>query len=212
MTLPPPNHKRSVTDLDQPDGDSQLFNINKHDTKKTKTLQRTASNKINNNNNSSSTKIDEKHSINGDPIYHTISSEKGKSLARNCISLENLRTLTIKNDLNSYGNNLLQNYHSGQMASGYYILPSFPPPPPTTGYHHYFSHKPAQYMYGPPIPSAMASHPHQQQYFQQNYRMPFTNHGGYANPNPYLTLSNTNSRQSIGNESDDYRKYRDVAL
>lgn len=28
----------------------------------------------------------------------------------------------------------------------------------------------------------------------------------------YSNLSNTNSRQSIGNESDDYRKYRDVAL
>lgn len=152
---------------------------------------------------------DEKQSQTGDPIYHTISSEKGtvKALGRNCISLENLRTLTIKNDLTNYGNNLLQNNDpAGQPSSGYYILPSFPPPPPTN-YHHYFSHKLPPYMFATRVAHAPM------QYFQPNYRMsPFTNYGGYANPNPYVNLSHTNSRQSIGNESDDYRKYRDVAL
>lgn len=34
---------------------------------------------------------------------------------------------------------------------------------------------------------------------------------GYSYNNPYISRSN-NSKQSLGNESDDYRKYRDVAL
>lgn len=164
---------------------------------------------------------EEKHSVAGDPIYQTISSEKGAKLGRNCISLENLRTLTIKNDLNSYGNNLLQNH--GQPSSPYYVLPAFPPAP--TGYSvpHYFKQPAPHYMFGPtpypmqpPPPQTHMGHmmhpPPQSSYFHQNYRMPFTNYGGYTNPNPYSNLSNTNSRQSIGNESDDYRKYRDVAL
>lgn len=150
---------------------------------------------------------DEKYSMNGDPIYHTISSNKStlKSMSRNCISLENLRTLTIKNDLNSYGNNLLQNYQSGH-PSGYYILPSFPPTP--SGYHHYLSHKNPHYYY-PPMPT---HYPPTNAYYHQSYRMPYTNYAGYPSSNPYLNQSNTNSRQSVGNESDDYRKYRDVAL
>lgn len=132
---------------------------------------------------------EEKHSVVGDPIYQTISSEKGAKLGRNCISLENLRTLTIKNDLNSYGNNLLQN-QNGNPSSPYYILPTFPPNP---SYHasHYFPHKPNPFMYGPAIPQ----HPfpmqpvhhmmaHQPATYFHNYRAPFTNYGGYTNPNP----------------------------
>lgn len=215
--MPPPRitavaaaaNKPSISDVDQTDSSSANYSFNnkqnKSDTKKS-----SRQNTLTKNTNKYD---DEKQSQAGDPIYQTISSEKGavKALGRNCISLENLRTLTIKNDLNNYGNNLLQNNDpncGGPPSSGYYILPTFPPPPPTS-YHHYFSHKVPPYMFGPTVHHA----PMPQQYFQPNYRMgPFQNYGGYANPNPYMNLSNTNSRQSIGNESDDYRKYRDVAL
>lgn len=211
--MPPPplstaSNKPSITDLDQTDSSANhSYNKNQNKSETKKSSRHSTLTKNNNKND------DERQSQAGDPIYHTISSEKGtvKGLGRNCISLENLRTLTIKNDLNNYGNNLLQNTDpagGGPPSSGYYILPSFPPPPPTN-YHHYFSHKVSPYMYAQPVHHA-PMHP---QYFQPNYRMaPFTNYGGYANPNPYINLSNTNSRQSIGNESDDYRKYRDVAL
>lgn len=233
--------KTPVTDLDAPDGivnvpeNQQNFNnthnqsqsqnhhnINPNNTRESN--RKTSIPTVQNKNFNSQHIEEEKHSIAGDPIYQTISSEKGAKLGRNCISLENLRTLTIKNDLNSYGNNLLQNH--GQPSSPYYVLPAFPPQP--TGYNvpHYFNnkpHHPAHYMFGPPFPMQPPPHmmppppqphphPHQATYFHHNYRMPFTNYGGYANPNPYSNLSNTNSRQSIGNESDDYRKYRDVAL
>lgn len=241
ITLPPTaRSKTPVTDLDAPDGGTQQSSENHAATLNNNHNQNHASNNNNHTNNvrsessrktsipsvqnknfHSSNTDEEKHSIAGDPIYQTISSEKGAKLGRNCISLENLRTLTIKNDLNSYGNNLLQNHGH----SPYYVLPAFPPPPAGYNITHYFSHKPhaAHYMFGPspyhPPPMAqpppqphMTPTPQQSAYFNHNYRMPFTNYGGYANPNPYSNLSNTNSRQSIGNESDDYRKYRDVAL
>lgn len=230
MAMTHARSKTPITDLDAPDGavqnaeNQQVFNNNNNNNSSNHSTTHN-SNGINHNNNSNSINMklerkmsiptaqnkhlnssneDEKHSTAGDPIYHTISSEKGaKALGRNCISLENLRTLTIKNDLNSYGNNLLQN-HNGQ--PNYYILPTFPPPPAP---HHYFSHKPhPQFVYGPPFIQPQFVQP---PFFHQNYR-PFTNYGGYTNPNPYSNLSNTNSRQSVGNESDDYRKYRDVAL
>lgn len=203
MMPPPPStasNKPSISDMDQTDSSANHSFVRD----KSETTKSSRQNTLTKNNNKND---DEKQSLSGDPIYHTISSEKGtlKALGRNCISLENLRTLTIKNDLNNYGNNLLQNKDpacGGQSSSGYYILPSFPPPPPTN-YHHYFSHKVPPYMFAAPVHHA----PMLPQYFQPNYRF-----GGYANPNPYINLSNTNSRQSVGNESDDYRKYRDVAL
>lgn len=234
ITLPPASQrsKTPVTDLDAPDGptqgqlDSQYALNNNHNHNhmivhstnngRHPEMHRKTSIPSVQNKNFTSHNEEEKHSIAGDPIYQTISSEKGAKLGRNCISLENLRTLTIKNDLNSYGNNLLQNH--GQPSSPYYMLPAFPPPPAGYNVAHYFSHKPhpgQHYMFGPTPPFPMQP-PHmmppQSSYFHQNYRMPFTNYGGYTNPNPYSNLSNTNSRQSIGNESDDYRKYRDVAL
>lgn len=232
--------KMPITDLDAPDGRTQnmenqqtLNNNNAHNTMTNNNSQSnsnhtgtnhsdhamtTRTTECNNRksaiplnqskrNNSNYNDDPEKRSIaGGDPIYQTISSEKSgaKSLRRNCISLENLRTLTIKNDLNSYGNNLLQN-QIGQPQSQFYILPAFPPSP--LNYHvPYFNPKP-QLVYGPPPPRHMMA-----QHLKANHRTPFANYGGYANPNPYFNLSNTNSRQSIGNDSDDYRKYRDVAL
>lgn len=228
ITLPPSRSKTPVTDLDASDGPPQTLesqhalnnnhnqnHVNNSTNHSRAGMSRKTSIPSVQNKNFNGHNDEEKHSIAGDPIYQTISSEKGAKLGRNCISLENLRTLTIKNDLNSYGNNLLQNH--GQPSSPYYMLPAFPPPPAGYNVTHYFSHKPhpAHYMFGPPPfpmqPPQMMS-PQQSSYFHQNYRMPFTNYGGYTNPNPYSNLSNTNSRQSIGNESDDYRKYRDVAL
>lgn len=235
--------KTPVTDLDAPDGISNVMenqqnmnnhtnsnhninnnNMQSHNQNNVRDSNRKTSIPTVQNKNFHSHNEEEKHSIAGDPIYQTISSEKGAKLGRNCISLENLRTLTIKNDLNSYGNNLLQNH--GQPSSPFYVLPAFPPTPAGYNVSHYFNPKPhhpaaPHYMFGPPFPMHSQPPPHmmappppppQSSYFHQNYRMPFTNYGGYANPNPYSNLSNTNSRQSIGNDSDDYRKYRDVAL
>lgn len=229
MSLASMQSKTPVTDLDAPDGRAQnmenqqtLNNANNMNITMNSNSQnihhnRTESNNrkisvpsIQNKRNNSNNNEDEKHSIAGDPIYQTISSEKGAKLGRNCISLENLRTLTIKNDLNSYGNNLLQN-QNGQHISPFYILPAFPPAAPNYHVPHYFHPKP-QFIYGPPPPFGIQPPPHIMPQFQHNHRVPFTNYGGYANPNPYSNLSNTNSRQSIGNDSDDYRKYRDVAL
>lgn len=226
IALPPTRAKTPVTDLDAPDGpqtsdfhptlnNSNNQNINNSMHARSELLHRKTSIPTVQNKHFNSSIEEEKHSIAGDPIYQTISSEKGAKLGRNCISLENLRTLTIKNDLNSYGNNLLQNHHGQQ--SPYYVLPAFPPTPAGYNVPHYFSHKPHPgYVFGPSPPFPMQPPPHmmppQSSYFHQNYRMPFTNYGGYTNPNPYSNLSNTNSRQSIGNDSDDYRKYRDVAL
>ncbi|KAJ6641564.1 hypothetical protein Bhyg_06504, partial [Pseudolycoriella hygida] len=99
-----------------------------------------------NNRQYSSSKLDK----NSDPIYYTISMDgKSSKLGRNCVSLQNLDELTCKNDLSSYGNNLLQNYNARRYAPG---VNQF---------------------------------------------------------NPYISRM---SKQSLGNESDDYRKYRDVAL
>lgn len=221
--------KTPITDLDAPDAatphstaenqSSSMNNTHHNHNTQNNVGRKTSIPTVQSKNFHSANMEEEKHSIAGDPIYQTISSEKGAKLGRNCISLENLRTLTIKNDLNSYGNNLLQNH-----GLPHYVLPAFPPPAPGYNITHYFSQKPhtaPHYMFGPspyhPPPMAqpppmMAPTPQQSAYFHQNYRMPFTNYGGYAHPNPYSNLSNTNSRQSIGNESDDYRKYRDVAL
>lgn len=212
----PPSHVRSktpVTDLDMPDGSPSTDNAqalnNANDSNHAGANNTShmfgsaaAAANIANNSRDSCRKTamptvqnktfmveEEKHSVVGDPIYQTISSEKGAKLGRNCISLENLRTLTIKNDLHSYGNNLLQN-QSGHPASPYYLLPTFPPPP--HGFHapHYFTHKPHPFMYGPtpfamqPVPPMMPPPPPQQQSYFHNYRVPFANYGGYTNPNP----------------------------
>lgn len=94
------------------------------------------------------------------------------------MSLQNLDELTFKNDLSSYGNNLLQNYNSRRM------------------YH------PQQY-----VPVHTQYHPVHNYY---PYWYPFSGYAPGANQfNPYVSRV---SKQSLGNESDDYRKYRDVAL
>lgn len=202
MPIPPAQvrSKTPVTDLDVPDGNStentQVLNNNSSHMSGSAVAANNVSNgrdscrktAIPTVQNKAFVAEEEKHSVVGDPIYQTISSEKGAKLGRNCISLENLRTLTIKNDLHSYGNNLLQN-QSGHPASPYYLLPTFPPPPHGYHAHHYFAHKPHPFMYGPafamqPPPPLMPPPPPQQQSYFHNYRVPFTNYGGYTNPNP----------------------------
>lgn len=115
-----------------------------------------------------------------DPIYYTISmDEKSSKLGRNCVSLQNLDELTVKNDLSSYGNNLLQNYNARRMYHPQQYLPVH-----NAGYHPVHNYFP--------------------------YWYPFSGYAPGVNQfNPYVSRV---SKQSLGNESDDYRKYRDVAL
>ena len=131
-------------------------------------------------------------------------------LARNCISLENLDGITkVQNDLSQYGNNLLQNYNQQQQ---YYLA--------MLGYiQQHQQHRQQQQQYrrtgsqtslNPsvyPVPANIAGPQYQRRNSQQ---LQYYGGFGYANyTNPYITA---NSKLSLGNESDDYRKYRDVAL
>lgn len=127
-----------------------------------------------------------------DPIYYTIADKGKTSMMRNCVSLENLGGLTIRNDLSSGDANaaaaaaaavMQQNFNNARMFhSGFGTMYQQYPPPVSTNmmYNDYWNWSRFGY-------------------------------GGLTNPNPYVqSRSNTNSKQSLG--SDDYRKYRDVAL
>lgn len=120
-----------------------------------------------------------------DSIYYPGDSNKNyKSLGRNCVSLENLNGVTtIKNDLGNLS-------HCGNN-----LLQACHQWPPIIAYHPGYAGYPLQYPYFQQIPIG--------------YGFPNTinNNRTY----PYMNSSN-NSRQSLGTESDDYRKYRDVAL
>lgn len=134
------------------------------------------------------------------------SAQSTGKLARNCISLENLDGIAkVQNELAAYGNNLLQNYTQQQqyylaMLSGYLNNPVhaagsgvYRRPSSGSAVGAFSGTVLAQ-----PLPRRNSQH---LQYY-----------GGfdYANyTNPYITA---NSKLSLGNESDDYRKYRDVAL
>ncbi|XP_018783064.1 PREDICTED: uncharacterized protein LOC108965252 isoform X1 [Bactrocera latifrons] len=131
------------------------------------------------------------------------SSSSGK-LTRNCISLENLDGITkVQNELAAYGNNLLQNYTQQQqyylaMLSGYLNNPVH-----GTGVYR----RPSSGSAVGPFSGTVLAQPLPRRNSQQ-----LQYYGGfdYANyTNPYITA---NSKLSLGNESDDYRKYRDVAL
>lgn len=140
----------------------------------------------------------------GDPIYYTIGSDKDskpKPLTRNCVSLENLGWITIKNDLTTpeqHHKNALtmqqhphsRNYNPG----GGVLMDKYQTPPLFVPRWH---------------PSMM--HPHDYwrltQQFAHQGPMPVI----YPNGNPQNDKwSNANSKQSLA--SDDYLKYRDVAL
>lgn len=141
----------------------------------------------------------------GDPIYYTIESDKDskpKPLMRNCISLENLGGITIKNDLTTpeqHHKNALtmqQHPHSrNYMPSG--TMQKYQPQPLFTQQWH---------------PSMM--HPHDYWRWSQ-----FANqHSGMVpNGRPMNFVGHSNGQRSTANSkqslaSDDYRKYRDVAL
>ncbi|XP_030383326.1 uncharacterized protein LOC115630796 isoform X2 [Scaptodrosophila lebanonensis] len=123
-------------------------------------------------------------------------------LARNCISLENLDGISkVQNDL-AYGNNLLQNYTQQQQ---YYLA--------MLGYLNPL-HQHNVNLYRRPSSSSTCGFPGpiavQRRNSQQQQQLQYYGGFGYANyANPYITA---NSKLSLGNESDDYRKYRDVAL
>lgn len=152
----------------------------------------------------------------GDPIYYTIESDKDstkpKPLMRNCVSLENLGGITINNELTTaeehHKNALTMQQHphsriynpAGLMSPKYQPLPQFPPQ-----WH----------------PSMI--HPHDYWRWSQFANQQQQQHVGgmmvngrpmnfvYPNGQNYgAQRSNANSKQSLA--SDDYRKYRDVAL
>lgn len=132
-------------------------------------------------------------------------SSSGK-LTRNCISLENLDGITkVQNELAAYGNNLLQNYTQQQqyymaMLNGYLNNPMH-------GTGHTVYRRPSGGSAVGPFSGTVLAQPLPRRNSQQ-----LQYYGGfdYANyTNPYITA---NSKLSLGNESDDYRKYRDVAL
>ncbi|XP_055379875.1 uncharacterized protein LOC129611004 [Condylostylus longicornis] len=139
-----------------------------------------------------------------DPIYSTINEPKtNQKLSRNCISLENLGGIDkVKNDL-SYGNNLLQNYQHYQWSIA---VAGFPTSSSAVNYHPY-QHLPQSNGQLPPLTPFFL--------YNQIPRVALhcggIGYGGYTNP--FVNgSSGTNSKQSLGQESDDYRKYRDVAL
>lgn len=127
-----------------------------------------------------------------DPIYYTIGDKGKPSMMRNCVSLENLGGLTIRNDLSGGDETVAaaaaaavtqQNFNNARILYGGFgtMYQQYPPPSSTNmQYNDYWNWSRFGY-------------------------------GGFTNPNPYVqSRSNTNSKQSLG--SDDYRKYRDVAL
>ncbi|KAH8373017.1 hypothetical protein KR009_010267 [Drosophila setifemur] len=132
-------------------------------------------------------------------------------LSRNCVSLENLDGISkVQNDLTAYGNNLLQNYTQQQE----YYLKLF--------LHQ--QHQEQQLLHQAGViyrrPSSCSSNggfagtvlaqPMQRRGSTHSQQMQYYGGFGYTNyANPYITA---NSKLSLGNESDDYRKYRDVAL
>ncbi|XP_053966188.1 uncharacterized protein LOC128868300 isoform X1 [Anastrepha ludens] len=131
------------------------------------------------------------------------SSQPTTKLARNCISLENLDGIAkVQNELAAYGNNLLQNYTQQQQ---YYLamLSGYLNPVHGTGVYR----RPSSGSAVGGFSGTVLAQP-----VPRRNPQPLQYYGGYdyANyTNPYITA---NSKLSLGNESDDYRKYRDVAL
>lgn len=142
----------------------------------------------------------------GDPIYYTIGSDKGfkpTPLMRNCVSLENLGGITIKSEMTTpeqhRKNALTMQQHPHSQNYNPAVTMKYQPP------------QMFQQQWPPAYPPMM--HPHDYWRWSQ-----FANqHGGFVpdarhfvHTTPNIGRSNTNSKQSLG--SDDYRKYRDVAL
>ncbi|XP_036331140.1 uncharacterized protein LOC118742849 [Rhagoletis pomonella] len=124
-------------------------------------------------------------------------------LTRNCISLENLDGIAkVQSELAAYGNNLLQNYSQQQQ---YYLamLSGYLNPVHGSGIYR----RPSSGSVAGPFTGTGLAQPLPRRNSQH-----LQYYGGfdYANyTNPYITA---NSKLSLGDDSDDYRKYRDVAL
>lgn len=138
--------------------------------------------------------------------HHQKQKPPSQKLQRNCISLENLDGITkVQNDLAVYGHNLLQNYTQQQqyylaMLSGYIN-------PHHSNLHGYRRPSSGSAASVNGFSGTVLAQPLQRRNSQQ---LQYYGGFGYANyTNPYITA---NSKLSLGNESDDYRKYRDVAL
>lgn len=131
-----------------------------------------------------------------DPIYCTIKDQKHKnSKSRQAISLENLGGVdAFQKDLN-YGHNLLMNY---QKQLQYWAMMGYPIVYPQPNMHGM-----------PRRHSTISKFPFANDYFREppSIGCGGLNYGGFTSP-----FANSNSKQSVGNDSDDYRKYRDVAL
>lgn len=149
----------------------------------------------------------DRHSEMGDPIYCTIESDKDYKptpLMRNCVSLENLGGITIKNDLTTpeqHHKNALtmqqhphsRNYNPGVMhkLQSHSVFP-YQWHPSMMHPYDYWRWSQCVNQHGELVPNGRLI----------NYVYPNGAHQGRR--------SNDNSKQSL--VSDDYRKYRDVAL
>ena len=186
------NEQKSLKDKTEQDKDDIDSVINKK-------------NKINDNLNNNHHKTSS--SIFSDPIYHTIEAAKNsKILGRNCVSLENLGAIctTDLKDVNNkdirYGPNLLRN-HVFNPWNVFPYNPAFGMYQPNFLQYpvNYFNYPMQNNGHHPPNSNYFISYPH------------YTPNNASFNYSAYLN-SGANSRQSLGNESDDFRKYRDVAL
>lgn len=181
---------------------------------------------------------DDKLIIKTDPIYHTIEPAKSKkALGRNCVSLENLGmlTTTYKNDLNGYAG---QEYdmrwnkplfsHQQNNQQPYYPYQYYQQQQQyLQQYYNQFQFQNAMQMpyyqqqpYGSHISIPVdcnfnqinqINQMNQMNQLNQMTQYQLNNQSAYFNQNPFHG-SNATSRQSLGNVSDDFRKYRDVAL
>ncbi|XP_055858649.1 uncharacterized protein LOC129921045 [Episyrphus balteatus] len=146
-------------------------------------------------------------SVAADPIYCTIDAAKPQKLSRNCVSLENLDGIAkVQRD---YGNNLLQNYEQQ-----YYLAMMGHPINYNPHQHQLLLEHLHRHHHNP---RRSSKHLHQSSSGQRHNMMMNgmvgcggIGYGGYTNPFAYNAPGN--SKLSLGNESDDYRKYRDVAL
>lgn len=147
-----------------------------------------------------------------DPIYCSIiepnqQNSKNPKLSRNCVSLENLDGIAdVKDDeISAYGtippeNRELQKCYLPMMdyAHPNCFSPYFPPPGGLV-----YSPSRQQMLY-PPARRRSSQF--------QYYAALASGYGGFNFGNYTSPFPPSNSKLSLGNESDDYRKYRDVAL
>uniref|UniRef100_A0A336N263 CSON009065 protein n=1 Tax=Culicoides sonorensis TaxID=179676 RepID=A0A336N263_CULSO len=209
MYIGPPQNQVPVTKKTQSLLDLRFLFTPKSLTKQTKEDDFSKMNNFNNNNNTNEQAMSPNSTINRsklekksrltnlinsqsdqqqEPLYHTIEScskDLRKDLGRNCVSLENLNNTKI----NTFYRNDHKLYGINLLQN--YAIQQWPPPPNYGQYGIYPPVQPLFYYY--PMNQYLNQYPGCQGYF-----------------NSYISA---NSRQSVGtNSTDDFRKYRDVAL